>query len=911
MANANLRLLLSGEDKLTPTLKNVQNELNGIQDKSKKLNSIQQDFDRITNSSKSMKVQLRQIQTLMAQMNYDGLDASPLFTRMAEHAGQLSDAIGDARTAVSAFANDNFKLEAMAQGMTLVASAGSIATGAMGLFGTENEKVTQAILKVQSALSILNGVQAIANVLNKDSALMLRLKQIRMTASTKATVADSVATSANSASMGANTIATTLAQKAKEKLNFTVAIGKALLGDWTGLLLVGAAALTTYAIMTDNTTDSLDKENKKLQETQDSYSTYQAEVGKATANVTSKMTVLQTQWGLLRTEAEKIQWIKENKSAFDELGVAINSVYDAENLFINHTTEVVNAMIARAKAQAAANKLTNDEIERDERKRDVKKKYSTYIDDNMPVKKGETIRVKTANRLGINSDNSYAFHTVSSADIAKLNRELGAKGEYLMQQELDAIDSEYDHLKKQNTDLVQETAKAVIEAEDEVSKYFKKSGGNGGGGGKSTATKPKTDLELYREFEQKAKNIESRLKVGLIDSDTAREELDKINEEVKAKFGDNVKKIEIDFGVKSDLQIYSDFEKLAKDIQQRYNLNLISEEDAQSQIDALNKKLKEQLGDGVKEIKLEFKPQMEENSLTKIEEEISLLQSKIANMDISLNPEKFNEYMKELIELMDKRDELNKKISTDSVASITIPENNRFAKGSLEDKRQSYDNTMSMINNVGDYLSKGLIDKDEARRQIDELIAQLQSEFPDIELKVKINDDGTIETLKKNTNSLGSAMSGVGSAVNSMGQAMSNLAGENEDLAKAALITSAIGQLVLSFATSMKGSVTVWDWIAGAVAGVATLTSVIAQMQSFNEGGIVSGTSFSGDRTLIRANAGEMVLNQRQQKNLFNALNSGNINNSNSGGGRVEFVIDGRQLKGVLNNYNSKLNRQS
>lgn len=49
----------------------------------------------------------------------------------------------------------------------------------MGLLGTENEDVAKALMKVQSVLAVLNGVQAIANVLNKDSAFMLRLKQIR------------------------------------------------------------------------------------------------------------------------------------------------------------------------------------------------------------------------------------------------------------------------------------------------------------------------------------------------------------------------------------------------------------------------------------------------------------------------------------------------------------------------------------------------------------------------------------------------------------------------------------------------------------------------------------------------------------------------------------------------------------
>ena len=46
----------------------------------------------------------------------------------------------------------------------------------MGLLGSKNEDVQKAILKVQSALGVLNGVQGLANVLNKNSILMLTIK---------------------------------------------------------------------------------------------------------------------------------------------------------------------------------------------------------------------------------------------------------------------------------------------------------------------------------------------------------------------------------------------------------------------------------------------------------------------------------------------------------------------------------------------------------------------------------------------------------------------------------------------------------------------------------------------------------------------------------------------------------------
>jgi uncharacterized protein involved in cysteine biosynthesis len=78
---------------------------------------------------------------------------------------------------------------------------------------------------------------------------MLRLKSIWAAASATATTADAVAEGVDTVAVGANTIAL-------KAWNIAKAVGKALLGDWTGLVLVGAVALGTYALATNNSTDA-------------------------------------------------------------------------------------------------------------------------------------------------------------------------------------------------------------------------------------------------------------------------------------------------------------------------------------------------------------------------------------------------------------------------------------------------------------------------------------------------------------------------------------------------------------------------------------------------------------------------------------------------------------------------------
>ena len=82
----------------------------------------------------------------------------------------------------------------------------------------------------------------------------------------------------------------------------------------------------------------------------------------------------------------------------------------------------------------------------------------------------------------------------------------------------------------------------------------------------------------------------------------------------------------------------------------------------------------------------------------------------------------------------------------------------------------------------------------------------------------------------------------------------------------------------------------------------AGFDDTIASIPKFADGGIFSGSSFIGDNMIARVNSGEMILNNRQQKNLFNLLN-GNGSNGSNGKAQVELKIKGKDLKGVVNNY--------
>lgn len=101
-----------------------------------------------------------------------------------------------------------------------------------------------------------------------------------------------------------------------------------------------------------STTKAISNINKELETTNGSYG----------QNVVT-LKRLQEEWKNLKTEAEKKQWIKDNKTEFDNLRVSVNKVTDAENIFVKNTEAVLNALRLRAKA-AAAQKLAEEQYEK-------------------------------------------------------------------------------------------------------------------------------------------------------------------------------------------------------------------------------------------------------------------------------------------------------------------------------------------------------------------------------------------------------------------------------------------------------------------------------------------------------------------------------------------------------------------
>jgi hypothetical protein len=122
--------------------------------------NVNVDTSGATSSVGSLKKQLREAQQeVMALADKFGA-TSKQAVEAAKKAGELKDRIGDAKALTDAF-NPDAKFKALTASLSGVAGGFGAVQGAMALFGAESDNVQKTLLKVQSAMAISQGLQAV------------------------------------------------------------------------------------------------------------------------------------------------------------------------------------------------------------------------------------------------------------------------------------------------------------------------------------------------------------------------------------------------------------------------------------------------------------------------------------------------------------------------------------------------------------------------------------------------------------------------------------------------------------------------------------------------------------------------------------------------------------------------------
>ena len=834
-------------------------------------------------------------------------------------------ALGPLTGQLAAKFNEN--VEAMKGSAGTIDDAFSImsSSGAASLQILKNKfaEVGDAIASTMGGIMpVLNITAQIGNTVIAVSAMVSGLKNLAkiqaiVKVRTMAMNAASLVWNATSVRMNALTqvISASFRGAAVSATTLKLAIQGLLISTGVGVAIVALteviAAFTSKSADAQTQAEDTAESMKGIGDAADDIKTaYDSALKNTYADLMAKYEKLKAGWRALSTEQQKMAWIKDNQSAFNELRLKIGNVTEAENIFNRKTDAVVEAFKQRALAAAYAAKLTalyQRQIELLDKKQKITK---TIADDakqgGRHAKEGDIVPESwRSDRYGkVGRDGQWRFTKVGAERYNGTNVS-GNTQINSVDKEIESVNRQIGDTQKQLTTRLN-TAHSFITADTPTTPHTKDTP-------KKTTIKddkkdePKThveELQAQLAAAQKemgnALTVDARVKADAKVADIQRQ----IDEATKGKvsIGAETEPTYIVQGSDADKrQSRTNAQHNIDRIRQDFEIGLIGKEDAERQIADINKQL-EKLG--VKPIEVHFKTYIEE-----LQEQLHDAQQEFeeaTTIDARVKADA-------------KIDDIQRQIDEATKGKVSIKaetEPTYIVQGSDADKRQSHSNAQNKASHIQTDYEIGIIGKDEALKEIDEINRQL-AEIGLKPIKIELDSKGfdkVFGDIKSGWGSIqgvGNGIQGISDALEGNGDAWQQVTGLINGFISIAEGIQGIVELfgMLTAATSAHAAASTTDAAATAgeaaaatantaaksgeavanatasgakmpfplnlvaiAAGVAAVIAALAAVSGFATGGVIGGTSTSGDKKFARVNSGEMILNKFQQARLFGMI---------------------------------------
>lgn len=252
---------------------------------------------------------------------------------LIQKGGELRDTMGDVNSAITRVASDTAQIDAAVGALGAINAVAEVGIGVFSMLGVEEEKLAKVQKDLMAVIAIGNGLQTIQNALQKESALMMWANAVKTSVLTAATKGDTIIQTA---------------------WNVAKAVGKALLGDFTGLLIVGAGALASYSIATSGSSEELDENAKSAENAKTKNEEFYKSVADGCAKNIASLVRLTAEWKNLRTAQQKNDFLQKNRKEIEKFTGATNDLAKAFDGLVKNSGKIVDALIQIGVANAYA-----------------------------------------------------------------------------------------------------------------------------------------------------------------------------------------------------------------------------------------------------------------------------------------------------------------------------------------------------------------------------------------------------------------------------------------------------------------------------------------------------------------------------------------------------------------------------
>lgn len=825
-------------------------------------------------SSGNIKAELKGIQAELSNMLLNGVDpSSAKFQELAARAGSIKDAMGDASAVVKDFANDTRGLAGVLDVAGSGVSVFQTYAGALAMFGVESENANQVLAQLAGAMSVLNGIQTLqATFMDQSTGTyrawhsLLQLIGVEQNNVAASTSTNSTAIASNSGVVSANSVAIE-ANAVAEKAN-SVSVS-----DNTAAITGNITATEGHTVAKGS--ETVAQEANSVATTAGTEATKGMTVAQKAAAMASKgLRIALSSIGigllisaigyLISNWKEVVGWFTKTFPILNNLGGAFDRI---KQIAAGVGNSILKFVVTPFKVLAS---VINDALSGN---------WGSLAGNAKKVA-AEGINIKENYKEGVKwqqkQQNNRDAANKKKSDLQKLDEDFKSKER---QGRVTAKDRLVYHQQraKLETDPTKkkEAEDYAIKAQDDIKKEAQKAAKPK----KLKVKKPKVTKSKKDNSATKAKQEQEQLKATLLNNgnqlektsrDIAKNELD-----AQRKAVDEVA-ILTSKGLFDRITYYDDYYT-----QREQQI----EDEKAAEIETINYKYAELAKKAHGNLELE--KQISEQKA----QELDNLTSKYLSTYQILNAERAKSIAKaqdELKEVNEKgvkpiRDEVKKMLDSLKGSSFEIAIDFDLDTATLEQLIE---------------LKKKAFDNSEQKKSIEDLNSAIER-FSNGSIRSFLDDARALSLLFSNkqasdTDKMAASMVAMGSALTQLG--------EDSAAAKAGLILSAIGQIVLGFAqaTAAESKLGVWGWIAAIASGIGVMATTISQIKGFSQGGIFSGNSVVGDNNIARVNSGEMILTKTQQSNLFRLLDN------NTAGGNVSagtVRVKGSDLYIALSNY--------
>ena len=352
------------------------------------------DANQAQQSTTNYKAKIKELKDQMAELlvETNGLaDATAeqraQYESLANEAGSLTDALGDVSARIRANADDYQMFNAALEGLKGGAAVAQGLVGTLDLLGLSNSGVEQVVKTLMSLQGIMNSINAVQQVFNKDSKVRIALQKLLSTEVKKTAVAEGEATAASGALAAGEGVATaasfTLAGACKA---VGVAIKSIPVIGWILAAVAALISLTALVVNLISISDEGLEQQKQAEENQHNINEAYAEGERAIAKERRELELnIQTlkdceegtdEWNdaaesVAKTLGVGVEWIKKNKDKVNELALAwlnVKKVQATQDKLLekmaDNDVKVLQLEIAKTEIMGAHYKTRRETVER-------------------------------------------------------------------------------------------------------------------------------------------------------------------------------------------------------------------------------------------------------------------------------------------------------------------------------------------------------------------------------------------------------------------------------------------------------------------------------------------------------------------------------------------------------------------